>query len=119
MLGIVPGLGDAVAGVIGAYGLYAGWRLGAPPVVMARMLIILAVETLVGSVPIAGDLFDLAFRGNLRNLALLERWVLEPHQTRRRSRWLFIGIVVGLVAALVGAILVALWLLSALLSFLR
>ncbi|HTS88315.1 MAG TPA: DUF4112 domain-containing protein [Gemmatimonadales bacterium] len=119
ILGIVPGLGDALAGAIGAYGLYAGWRLGAPPVVLARLLLNLAVGVVVGSIPLLGDLFDVAFRSNLRNFALLERWLAEPHRTRRRSRWLFAGLVAGVAAALMGAILIALWMLTALLSALR
>jgi hypothetical protein len=111
VIGLVPGLGDGIAGAIGAYGLYAAWRLGAPSAIVMRMLLNLALETVVGTVPIAGDLFDVGFKGNLRNLRLLERWLAEPDATHRRSRWLFVGIalsVFGILAAIGG---IGVWLL--------
>lgn len=116
VIGLVPGLGDALAGLIGGYGLFVGWRLGAPLVVLARMLLNLGVETVAGTVPLAGDLFDVAFRADLRNVALLDRWLEKPGQTRKRSRWLFIAIAMGLLSVLVATILATLWLLSTLLS---
>src|SRR5512147_2613425 len=75
VLGLIPGAGDAIGGLVAGYGLWVGARLGAPWVVLGRMLFNLAVDVLVGAVPLAGDLFDIGWRGNLRNLALLERWV--------------------------------------------
>ena len=118
ILGLIPGAGDAIGGLVGSYGLWVGTRLGAPWVVLARMLFNLAVDVIVGAVPLAGDLFDIGWRGNLRNLALLERWVERPHQTRSRS----IGLFVGLFGVLVGVSLVALgisvWLLQAILRVL-
>jgi hypothetical protein len=69
-----------------------------------------------GTVPLAGDLFDVAFRADLRNVALLDRWLEKPGQTRKRSRWLFIAIAMGLLSVLGATILATLWLLSTLLS---
>jgi hypothetical protein len=109
LIGLAPGLGDALAGLIGSYGLYVGWRLGAPVVVLARMLVTLGIETIAGTIPVAGDLFDIGFRANLRNVALLDRWLQQPHQTRQRSRWLFSAVAAGLIAILVIPILVTLW----------
>jgi Domain of unknown function (DUF4112) len=106
VLGLVPGVGDAIAGLLGGYGLYVGTRLGAPWIVLARMLFNLLVDLLVGALPVAGDIFDVAWRGNLRNLALLEHWLERPHQTRARSMALLAGFFGVLVAA--GAL--ALWL---------
>ena len=116
VIGLVPGLGDALAGLLGSYGLYVGWRLGAPAVVLARMLLNLVIETVVGSVPVAGDLFDIGFRADLRNVALLDRWLERPLETRERSRWLFLSIALGLMVAMIAAVLIALWLLRLLLS---
>jgi Domain of unknown function (DUF4112) len=115
VLGLVPGVGDAIAGLLGGYGLYVGTKLGAPWIVLARMLLNLAVDLLVGSVPVAGDIFDVAWRGNLRNLALLERWLERPHETRSRSAALFLALF-GVLAGLAGLVLwFSLWLLRALL----
>jgi hypothetical protein len=118
ILGLIPGAGDAIGGLVGGYGLWVGTRLGAPWVVLARMLFNLAVDVIGGAFPLVGDLFDIGWRGNLRNLALLESWLEKPHQTRSRS----IGLFVGLFGVLVGVSLVALgisvWLLQAMIGVL-
>ncbi len=114
VIGLLPGIGDGMAGLIGGYGLYAAWRLGAPGPVLARMLLNLAVETVVGSIPVAGDLFDVGFRANLRNVALLERWLSNPGETGRRSQRLLAAIVV----ALLGTVLMAIVLVALLLRWL-
>jgi hypothetical protein len=104
ILGLIPGVGDAMGGLVGGYGLWVGTRIGAPWVVLARMLLNLMIDVIAGAVPLVGDLFDVGWRGNLRNLALLERWMEQPHQTRSRS----IGLFVGLFGILVGVTLVTL-----------
>jgi len=113
LLGLVPGAGDAIGGLLGGYGLYVGARLGVPWIILARMLLNLAVDLVAGAVPVAGDVFDVAWRGNLRNLALLERWLEQPHETRSRSIVLLLalfGVLAGLAAL---ALWFALWLLRA------
>jgi len=115
IIGIVPGLGDALGALIGAYGLYVGWRLGAPPVVLARMALNLGIEALVGTAPLFGDIFDIVFRADLRNVALLDRWLATPDRTRRHSLLLFAAIALGLLAAMAAAIALAIWLLTLLL----
>ncbi len=119
VIGLVPGLGDGIAGAIGGYGLYAGWRLGAPLVILARMLLNLALETLVGTIPIAGDLFDLGFKGNLRNLRLLEHWLERPAATRAASRWIFAGLAAGLLLTLLLTLALMLALLDLLIHALK
>lgn len=66
--------------------------------VLARILFDLAVDVIVGVLPVAGDLLDMGWRGNLRNLALLKRWLERPHQTSSRSVELFVGLFGVLVA---------------------
>ncbi len=104
IIGLIPGIGDAAGGLIGAYGLWVGTRLGAPLVVLARMLANLLIDIAAGAFPLLGDMFDVAWRGNLRNLALLERWVEQPRQTRQRSVMLFAGLVGLLLIAGLGAV---------------
>jgi len=89
LIGLAPGLGDAVAGLLGAYGLLTAYHLGAPAPVLLRLLLNLGIDLLFGAVPLLGDLFDVAWKGNLRNVALLDRWLAEPETTRRRSTGLF------------------------------
>ena len=72
VLGLPPVAGDLLLGAVSLYIVYEGYRLGLPRVLIARMLANVAVETAAGSVPIVGDLFDVAFKANLRNLALID-----------------------------------------------
>jgi hypothetical protein len=71
--------------------------MGVPPSVVVRMILNLGVDTLVGSVPLLGDLFDVGFRANIRNAALLDRHLAEPVATRRSSRVAVIAAVGGVV----------------------
>jgi hypothetical protein len=72
------------------------------------MLLNLGADMALGTMPVLGDLFDIVFRGNLRNLALLEAWLDRPHETRRRSLWLFVLLSVPLVLLAVLAVWLAL-----------
>jgi hypothetical protein len=67
----VPRIGDAAASALSCWRLYEAHRLGVPPRIFARMLINVAIEGIVGAVPIVGDSFDVAFRANRRNVRLL------------------------------------------------
>jgi hypothetical protein len=77
ILGLVPGAGDTVAGLVGLYMLLEARRLGAPSAVILRMLANLGLDLAVGSVPVLGDVFDFAFKANRRNLDLLRRHLAE------------------------------------------
>jgi hypothetical protein len=71
LLRLVPGIGDAIASALSCYLLYEASRLGVPRLLLARMAGNVALEALVGAVPLAGDAFDVLFRANRRNVALL------------------------------------------------
>jgi len=74
ILRLVPGIGDAAASALSCWLLYEARRLGVPPRIFARMLLNVAIEGIVGAIPIAGDAFDVAFRANRRNVRLLRDW---------------------------------------------
>jgi hypothetical protein len=75
MLGIIPVLGDAVSGSIGAYIIWKAGRLGAPRKLLGRMMLNTTLDTIIGCVPIAGDIFDASYKSNVRNVALLRRYL--------------------------------------------
>ncbi len=77
IIGLPPGVGDAALAAISLYIVYEAWQLGVPRVAIARMLGNIAIETAAGSVPIAGDLFDVAFKANLRNMDIIDRHVRD------------------------------------------
>lgn len=91
LIGLIPGLGDAIGGLLSAYIVNEARSLGAPRSILLRMLSNVAIETVIGAVPFAGDLFDAAFKANTRNLALLARYQLDPTGVRRSSRLFVFG----------------------------
>lgn len=72
VLGLVPGAGDLVAGAISTYVIVKAHRLGAPKSMLVRMAGNVAVDTVVGAVPILGSVFDLFYKASTRNLRLLQ-----------------------------------------------
>ncbi len=73
LLRLVPGIGDAAASALSCYLLYEAHRLGVPRLLFARMIANVLLEGTVGAVPLAGDAFDVMFRANRRNVALLRK----------------------------------------------
>jgi hypothetical protein len=111
ILGLVPGLGDVVGAALSGYLVLLASRLGAPKTVIVRMLGNVVVDTVVGAVPVLGDLFDAGWKANTRNLTLLERHLGQPESTKRASRAVVWGTVAALVllalaAAAVGVLIV-------------
>lgn len=107
VLGIIPGLGDVAGAVMGSYLILLGSRLGAPRSVLARMVLNVAVDALAGVIPLAGDLFDVAWKANTRNMALLDRYMEQPAATRRSSNVLLVALIGALVLLAAGGIMVA------------
>jgi hypothetical protein len=105
VIGLIPGLGDIGGAALAGYLVILAQRLGVPRAVVLRMLANVAVDTLGGTVPLIGDLFDVAFKTNMRNVALLERALERPAATTRTSRLMVAGTILGL-AVLVGGGLV-------------
>ncbi|MFL5617744.1 MAG: DUF4112 domain-containing protein [Gemmatimonadaceae bacterium] len=106
IIGLIPGLGDIGGAALSGYLVILAQRLGVPRAVVLRMLANVAVDTLAGSVPLIGDLFDVAFKSNLRNVALLERALERPAATTRTSRLLVVGTLLGLVLLVAGGLVV-------------
>lgn len=73
IIGLVPGVGDLSAPVFAAVILVTGFKLRLPAIVQARMVLNATIDMVLGLVPLLGDLADIAWKANLRNLALLER----------------------------------------------
>lgn len=119
LLGLVPGVGDVAGAMASGYIVVAAARLGAPPVVLARMLLNAAIDAVVGAVPLLGDLFDFGWRANSRNVALLERHLADPRGARGASRSVVLGVLAGLAVLLVVGVVLAGLLLRAVLDLVR
>jgi hypothetical protein len=116
LLGLVPGLGDVAGAALSGYVVLLASQLGAPTTVIVRMLGNVVVDTVGGSVPLIGDLFDAGWKSNTRNLALLERHIGAPQSAKRASRAVVWLTVAALVLLAVGAVFVATLLVRALLQ---
>jgi len=71
---LVPGVGDAAASALSCYLLYEAHRLGVPKHVFARLVTNVAIEGIAGAIPLVGDLFDVGFRANRRNVRILKEY---------------------------------------------
>jgi hypothetical protein len=81
LIGLVPGVGDSAAALGAAYFIVQAYQLGLPRGVLFRMAFNVLLDLAVGSIPLLGDIFDVGFKANRRNMALLKR-----HLDARR-RW--------------------------------
>lgn len=86
ILGFIPGVGDTMGAALSTYIIFKAARLGVPKRVLLCMAGNVALETVVGVVPIAGDIFDIAWKANIRNLALLRTHLAAPERTERSPR---------------------------------
>lgn len=90
IIGLVPGVGDVIGGIASCVIIMAAWMRGVSYITVTRMVVNVGIEVLVGTVPIVGDMFDIAWRANRRNYALLEGSLTQPRKYTIQS-WLFLG----------------------------
>ncbi len=103
LLGLIPGIGDILANLIGTIILGAATRLRLPRIVLARMSLNLLINGTVGAVPLVGDIFSMWFRSHARNAALLREAVMKPDR-ETHADWVYVG---GIIGGTVGLLLFA------------
>lgn len=108
LIGLLPGLGDAIGAAVSTYILLQAARCGASTPVLLRMLGNIAVDAVGGSVPLLGDVFDAVWKANLKNVDLLERYLDDPRGVHRVSARLLATLVLAVVALSLGALAVGL-----------
>lgn len=92
IIGLVPGLGDAAGALPSVYLVLKARQLGAPDSLLLQMGANVAIELVVGAIPIVGDLFDIGFKANRRNVDLLRRHLVQagevagPQRTGQKPR---------------------------------
>src|SRR5579859_2655158 len=90
IIGLIPGLGDVIAGLLSLIIPLAAWTRGVPYVALVRMCINLGIGVLVGSIPVLGDAFDIAWKPNRRNYQLMQRHLGQPRQHTWKD-WVFLA----------------------------
>jgi hypothetical protein len=104
LIGLVPGFGDLIGAMISMLIVARAVQAGIPRVAIARMVTNIAMDTLVGSIPIFGDAFDFAYKSNLKNVRIYEEALYEGRGATARHWGFFLCLF--LVVAAIGAAMV-------------
>jgi hypothetical protein len=111
LLGLIPGLGDWAGAALSFYVVYEAMRLGLPWPVLGRMVGNVAIEAVLGSVPVAGDVFDFFWQANTRNLRLVDRHYhprLRPRPLKAVAAFVAV-LALTMIVLLIAAIACAVW----------
>lgn len=103
IIGLIPGLGDAATTVVSLYPLALAGRAGVPKITLARMGLNVAVDMILGSLPLVGDVFDIWWKANQRNAILLDERIAQSGKDARRAKasdWIFAGAMLAALAIL-------------------
>jgi hypothetical protein len=116
ILGLVPGFGDAAGAILATAILMEAVRRRVPRFTFLRMAANIALDAVIGAVPVLGDIFDAGWKANLRNLALLERHKALPSEAAKADRLVVLAVGGSLLilsaALVVGGVLLTLSLLG-------
>jgi len=110
LVGLIPGIGDVIANLIGTIILGLATRLQLPRIVLARMSLNLLINGAVGAVPIVGDLFSVWFRSHARNAVLLREAAMKPDRETHADWFYVVGIIGGTASLLLLTIAFVVWL---------
>lgn len=112
LIGLIPGIGDLLSGLASCVIVVAAWARGVPTVGLLRMMANIGIDVVVGAIPFLGDAFDIAWKANRRNYALLTRHIEQPRRHTWKD-WLFLfGMAIVLLALLSIPVLVTAWLIG-------
>ena len=104
LLGMIPAGGDIAGAAVSAYIVVSAAKLGLPRESLVRMVMNILLEVFVGTVPVLGDLFDVAWKANVKNMELLDIHMKTPKKGKKADKWFVFLLVGGLMLAVVGAI---------------
>lgn len=104
LLGLIPGVGDAVGSMLSMFILYEAHQRNAPKIVLLRMILNIAIDAFIGAIPILGDIFDFFWKANEKNARLLDAYDRDPRRTYRRSAASSAALLIAMVALIIGII---------------
>lgn len=109
ILGLVAGIGDLAGASLSVYFMFYATRLGAKSSVLLRMFMNIMADLIIGLIPVFGDLFDVAWKANLRNAQLLEELEENSEKVEKESTALIWVLFTSLVLILMGVVLAIGW----------
>lgn len=101
VLGLIPGGGDLLGGLLSAYIVFKAFQFGVPRETLIRMASNIALETIVGVVPVLGDVFDVAWKANVKNVEILETYIDAPPVGQQADQWFVWLLIAGLLLLVV------------------
>jgi len=108
LIGLIPGLGDVLAGIASFVLVFAAWIRGVPYITLLRMMVNIAIEVLIGSIPLFGDIFDIAWKANRRNYNLMTRHLRQPHRHTWKDYAFLLSLFAAVLAILAAPVIVLL-----------
>ena len=110
ILGFIPGVGNMVTDLFSFYIVLQAAQMGCPPIVLTRMGLNILIDNLVSAVPLLGYIFDFMWKSNVMNMALLDRYLLNPKKAIYSSRFLVTFVIVMCAALMASGIFLTVWL---------
>jgi hypothetical protein len=110
ILGLIPGIGDGLANIAGSAILFIAAQYRLPKIVILRMALNIALNAMIGAIPIFGDIFSIWFRSNVKNVQLLEYYLSAEDRASTFGNWIFvIAVVVGIILLLTAILFATVW----------
>ena len=106
ILGLLPGGGDTITGGVSAYIVVEAARMGLPREILGQMIGNILLDSFAGTIPILGDLFDVGWKSNVKNIKLLEQH-LEIAETGKSDYLFLMGLILLLIAIVLGFAILA------------
>ncbi|WP_372638107.1 DUF4112 domain-containing protein [Fodinibius sp.] len=113
VISLIPGAGDWIAGMISTYFIVMGVNARLAPSVLLRMGFNILLDVVIGAIPLLGDLFDVAWKANIRNAELLEEYREDAAATERHSRWMLWAVAIGVIGMIIALLVLIGWLIAA------
>ncbi|XZO03081.1 MAG: DUF4112 domain-containing protein [Microcoleus sp.] len=105
ILGLIPGGGDLISSIFAGYIVFKSAQMGVPQETLVKMAANIVFDTVAGSVPVAGDLLDVAWKANVKNIELLDAHLGSPEPAGKKADWLFVAaLLLGLALIVAGLI---------------
>ncbi|HET8772684.1 MAG TPA: DUF4112 domain-containing protein [Thermoanaerobaculia bacterium] len=118
LLGLIPGIGDVIGGVLSTWIVIGGLRHRVPGRIILRMILNIVIDLLFGAVPVAGDVFDFLYEENVKNMRLLEKHRDRTRPPRSAAAIAFVSVLIVLfvlalaVGLVVGLAILVFWLIG-------
>lgn len=111
IIGLIPGGGDTAGLILSSFIVLEAAQLGASKSALRTMALNILLETIAGTVPIIGDVFDVTWKSNIRNIELLEEHLQFPRSNQKRNHRFAVLLIAGLALAFIGSIALSFYLL--------